>query len=239
MIIEATGHILGAFNSSLVQYVEKLFQSRNIQVLTGTVVHKVEANVATLSEGDKVKFGLMVWSTGIKQTLLIEQLPKGAADKHTRGGRLKIDGLLRVLQDGKPVHDGTIFAMGDCAGDSQKPLPALAQVASQQGSYLARTLNRHGLEATSKAKVDDSDVKTFKYEHLGSLASVGEWKGVYDSPSFGFDGEEDHGPPIRGILAFLLWRSAYWTKQVSLVNKMLIPMYWFKTMLFGRDISRF
>lgn len=44
---------------------------------------------------------------------------------------------------------------------------------------------------------------------------------------------------MKGFLAFLLWRAAYWTKQVSWVNRMLIPMYWFKSMLFGRDISRF
>ena len=46
-------------------------------------------------------------------------------------------------------------------------------------------------------------------------------------------------PPIKGFLAFALWRAAYWTKQVSIINKMLIPMYWFKSAVFGRDISRF
>jgi NADH dehydrogenase FAD-containing subunit len=44
---------------------------------------------------------------------------------------------------------------------------------------------------------------------------------------------------MKGFLAFLLWRAAYWTEQVSIVNKILIPMYWFKAFLFGRDISRF
>jgi len=44
---------------------------------------------------------------------------------------------------------------------------------------------------------------------------------------------------VKGVLAFLLWRAAYWTKQVSTVNKLMIPMYWFKSMIFGRDISRF
>jgi NADH dehydrogenase FAD-containing subunit len=47
------------------------------------------------------------------------------------------------------------------------------------------------------------------------------------------------GPPVKGFLAFALWRAAYWTKQVSMVNKMLIPMYWFKSWMFGRDISKF
>jgi NADH dehydrogenase FAD-containing subunit len=46
-------------------------------------------------------------------------------------------------------------------------------------------------------------------------------------------------PKVKGLLAFMLWRAAYWTKQVSLQNKMLILMYWFKSAVFGRDVSRF
>jgi NADH dehydrogenase FAD-containing subunit len=41
-IVEASGHILGTFHHALVTYVEKLFQSRNIDVLTGTGVQKIE-----------------------------------------------------------------------------------------------------------------------------------------------------------------------------------------------------
>lgn len=54
-----------------------------------------------------------------------------------------------------------------------------------------------------------------------------------------YSAESFDAPPVKGILAFLLWRAAYWTKQVSTVNKLMIPMYWFKSMIFGRDISRF
>lgn len=70
------------------------------------------------------------------------------------------------------------------------------------------------------------------------MASVGEWKGVYDSTNVAIDLAAG-APKIKGILAFFLWRAAYWTRQVSIANKVLIPMYWFKTILFGRDISRF
>lgn len=49
----------------------------------------------------------------------------------------------------------------------------------------------------------------------------------------------ENAPSVSGFTAFALWRSAYWTKQVSIVNKILIPMYWFKSAVFGRDISRF
>lgn len=238
-IIEASGHILSSFNASLVSYVEKLFKSRNIEVLTGTVVQKIKDNVAYLSDKSEVKFGMMVWSTGIKQVPLIEELPDTVVSKHSRG-RLKVDQCLRLLAPSPSsayVGNGNVFAMGDCAGDSNKPLPALAQVAAQQGIYVAKLLNDHGLAKATKTT--ETSLPPFKYQHFGSLASVGDWKGVFDSPSFEAGDTEVQAPPVQGLLAFILWRSAYWTKQVSIVNKILIPMYWFKCMIFGRDISRF
>eukprot|EP01040_Poterioochromonas_malhamensis_P003197 gene3197-3408_t len=246
-IIEMTDHILGAFSSSLVSYVEGLFKKRDIHLITGTSVKEVDGNVARLSNGEEISFGLMVWSTGIKQVSFVQSLSKDKIAKFPNG-RLKVDDYLRVLQPSSapdepsvPVNQGKVFALGDCAGNAHKPLPPLAQVASQQGKYIADVLNKHGITrvttvGTSKNPKDDV-VKAFSYAHLGSMASVGHWKGVYDSPHI--DALPEDVPPVKGILAFLLWRAAYWTRQVSWVNKILIPMYWFKAMIFGRDISRF
>jgi NADH dehydrogenase FAD-containing subunit len=44
---------------------------------------------------------------------------------------------------------------------------------------------------------------------------------------------------LSGRAAYFVWSSTYLTKQLSLQNMILIPMYWFKAMIFGRDISRF
>jgi NADH:ubiquinone reductase (non-electrogenic) len=47
------------------------------------------------------------------------------------------------------------------------------------------------------------------------------------------------GTKLKGYLSWFLWRSAYLTKTVSLKNKILIPIDWSKTFLFGRDITKF
>lgn len=44
---------------------------------------------------------------------------------------------------------------------------------------------------------------------------------------------------LYGRLAFLLWRSVYITKQVSLRNRVLILFDWLKARMFGRDTSLF
>eukprot|EP01038_Epipyxis_sp_PR26KG_P006913 gene6913-9466_t len=238
-IIEASGHILGSFKSNLVNYVEKLYASRRVEIITETTVKEVQGKVAILSSGSEIPFGLMVWSTGIKQIPMIQNIPNTDIAK-LPNGRLALDPFLRLLKDSKnnkPVGKGDVFALGDCAADQIKPLPQLAQVASQQGMYLAKTLN-----SSSLSEINEGKANPFKYQHLGSMASVGEWKGVYDSSNIDPAANNDNSmrpPAVQGFLAFILWRAAYWTKQVSLSNKMLILMFWFKSTVFGRDISRF
>eukprot|EP01032_Pedospumella_encystans_P012913 gene12913-14903_t len=266
-IIEATGQILGSFHAALVKYVEKLFASRAINMWLNTSVTGVEDGcIAVLDDGTRLPFGLMVWSTGIQQVPLVRNLPAAEFAKG-RGGRLLVDDQLRALagpdvqQDpllqtecAQLVGGGTVYALGDCACNKFLPLPALAQVAAQQGRYLARTMNENSMyfatasTAMQRGEVQKAaalrrslnngtvgDVRPFRYAHLGSMAFVGGWKGVVDTSNL--DGAE--GKPVKGFLAFLLWRAAYWTKQVSVVNKILIPMYWFKSWVFGRDVSSF
>ena len=55
-----------------------------------------------------------------------------------------------------------MYALGDCAAHHEKPLAMLAQVANQQGIYLAKKFNeKEGLP------------EVFKYKFLGSMASLG------------------------------------------------------------------
>ena len=99
----------------------------------------------------------------------------------------------------------------------------LAQVANQQGIYLAKCFN------------SKDDQTLFEYKFLGAMASLGTFKGVADLGPIvpGSAGK------LKGLIAFIAWRSAYWSKSVSITNKILIPMYWFKQYFFGRDISKF
>lgn len=141
-LVEASGHILGAFQGSLVGYVESLFRSRNIKVLTNTAVKAVDGNTAKLSDGSEISFGLMVWSTGVQQVEMVTKMDSAAVAK-SRNGRIEIDPGLRILSPRVPTDspsastlsqvlktNAAAFALGDCACDAKKPLPALAQVSS-------------------------------------------------------------------------------------------------------------
>ena len=91
--------------------------------------------------------------------------------------------------------DGSIFAIGDCTSTSYAPT---AQVASQQGAYLARVLaqfaKRDKLQSQLQANGADAEetekalskikLKPFHYSHQGSLAYVGSDKAIADLPFF-------------------------------------------------------
>ena len=206
VLIEAGKHLLGTFDGSLSNYVERLFQRRNITTMTGETVTRVNYNSVITGSGKEVRFGVCVWSTGNTALDMVRSLGLPLS----RDGRILVDDSLKVT--GK----NNVFALGDCAVSHSQPLAMLAQVANQQGKYLARTLNK-------------DQEKPFRYVFMGSMAQLGSWNAVADL----------NGPTVTGLAAFLAWRSAYWGYQVSVTNKILIPMYWFKSYWFGRDISKF
>lgn len=91
--------------------------------------------------------------------------------------------------------DGTIFALGDCTSTQYAPT---AQVASQQGVYLARLFKQLAkrdelLEQVAAAKQEGAsteslekqltkmeNLRPFHYSHQGSLAYIGSDKAIAD-----------------------------------------------------------
>ena len=61
----------------------------------------------------------------------------------------------------------------------------------------------------------------FVFHNMGSLAYLGDWQAVYDRTQ-----AETVKTKEAGRLAWLLWRSAYFTRTLSIRNKILVPMYW-------------
>lgn len=208
-LLEAAEQILNSFDAVLSEYTMRLFQRQRIEVRTGSLVTKVEKNSIVLKDGTIIPCGLMVWSTGVGPTSFVKNL---SFEKDRE--RLITDDFLRT------VSSGSVYALGDCATIRGKNLPATAQVAQQQGAYLAKAFRGMTLGRT---------VSQFRYKHLGMLAYVGSNRALADLASF----------KGRGFSTWLFWRSAYLTRLVSVKNKILVAFDWVKAFAFGRDISRF
>ncbi|CCG81216.1 Putative uncharacterized protein [Taphrina deformans PYCC 5710] len=151
----------------------------------------------------------------------------------------KLDGLFKQYDENKDgsLDMGELKSLLASIDKKLTSLPATAQRAHQQGNYLANKLNvlaRHR-EALEANELRDGDVdavvfKAFKYNHLGSLAYLGN-AAVGDLPGgYTFSG---------GLIAMYMWRSVYWSEQVSLRTRLLLAVDWCKRGIFGRDLSRF
>jgi NADH:ubiquinone reductase (non-electrogenic) len=125
-----------------------------------------------------------------------------------------------------------VFALGDCSANKQEPLPALAQVAEQQGKYLAHHLNQEAkARKNGQGAAKEPQLPPFKYKHLGSMATVGGASAVIDLTS-------SRGRiSWTGFTSWLAWRSAYLTRLGSFRNRLNVAVNWFVTLISGRDIS--
>ncbi|KAM0246592.1 hypothetical protein ACHAQJ_010175 [Trichoderma viride] len=259
-LIEALPNVLPMFSKTLIDYTENTLREEKIDIKTKTMVKRVtdktvEAEVSR-PDGSKerveIPYGLLVWATGNAVRPIVKDLAsKIAAQKDSRRG-LAVNEYL--------VVQGTrdIWAIGDCAVAGYAPT---AQVASQEGNFLARLFNNMAKteshegriqELSSKLNLESGnsaesaqeiellekqlkkirDVKPFKYSHQGSLAYIGSEKAVADVSWW--NGNLATG----GSLTYLFWRSAYLSMCFSPRNRVLVILDWLKSKAFGRDVSR-
>jgi NADH:ubiquinone reductase (non-electrogenic) len=119
--------------------------------------------------------------------------------------------------------DGTIFAVGDCTSTQYAPT---AQVASQQGAYIARTLKQlakrdslleqimavqkegGNTESLTKQLTKIEKLRPFHYSHQGSLAYIGSEKAIADLEFLHHKVRLLFGDGDRGLtnrIVFLRW----------------------------------
>jgi NADH:ubiquinone reductase (non-electrogenic) len=239
-LVEALPNVLPSFSRRLIDYTVSTFKESKIDIHTGTMVKGVSPTSVTLQLPDKsikeVPCGTVVWAAGNKPRQVVYDLMAKAPSAQTNKRGITIDDHLQMAGT-----DNTVFALGDCTATSYAPT---AQVASQQGAYLAgvfaQLAKRDALavqlgdvaEEEHAAALERIKIRPFNYSHQGSLAYIGSDKAIADLPIF--NGNFSMG----GVWTYLFWRSAYLSTLFSLRNRTLVATDWAKVKLFGRDVSR-
>ncbi|KJZ74081.1 hypothetical protein HIM_06530 [Hirsutella minnesotensis 3608] len=246
--------VLPMFDQNLASYATDMFRRQGIKVKTEHHLERIRREGDTLmlkirEEPRETGAGLVVWSTGLMQNPLTSKLlernvnlepgRQGHIARDPRTGAVVTDEHMRVqmqiqqpdaASSGQSTDDSVkrttttlpdVYAVGDCTAVQGQRYPATAQVASQQAAYLARQLN--------KGRADDATSPPFKFRNLGTMAYLGSWRAIHQSSA----------DELKGGAAWILWRTAYLTRSMSIRNKIMIPVYWLVTWIFGRDISRF
>ncbi|KAL3903980.1 MAG: hypothetical protein SGARI_005136, partial [Bacillariaceae sp.] len=175
VLIHGGSELVSQFDKELRKQGLRSLEKKGIEVILNTRVTEVKDGKVKLSqkvfdndgnvhgrEDSELPAGLTVWCAGTSPVAftdkLLAQLPEEARNKD---GRIKVDKWMRP-----PMPDnlmGSVFVLGDAAAFPEgskaiaydKTLPQTAQVAGQQGAYLARMLSRgYALDTTPPSLPD-------------------------------------------------------------------------------------
>lgn len=168
----------------------------------------------TQGDTERLQARTVLWAGGVAASPLGKTLADRTQAETDRGGRIKVSPQLTI--PGFP----NIYVVGDLAlslDKSGKPLPGVAQVAIQQGSFAAKTIVR-----TLQGK---RELPPFKYLDKGSLAVIGRWAAVADIFSV----------HLSGIIAWLVWATVHLMYLVQFQSRVLVFIHWaFQDLTFSR-----
>ena len=198
-LVEAGSRLLSGFSDDISAYAKARLERLGVQVRTGEAVEDVRPTAISVA-GQDVPVGLVIWAAGVTASPLAKQL--GETD---RAGRIAVDGTLSV-----PGREN-VFALGDLAvfaGEDEKPLPGLAQVAKQQGVHLGRSLAAH--------IASGEPLSPFRYNSRGNTAIVGRHAAVFEQGRF----------KVKGWFAWIAWAIIHVYLLVGFQHRFLVSMQW-------------
>lgn len=162
-ILEGAPRILAPLPEKLSIAAHSLLTQRGVNVKTKVRVASVSADAVCDTEGNRFPADLCVWAAGIEAPAFLADLGLPV----NRINQLVVDANMRS-------EDPNVFAFGDCAQVKwfeDKFLPARAQVAHQQASFLCAVLS-------ASLKGQPAPKQAFQFHDHGSLVSVGQSQGV-------------------------------------------------------------
>ncbi len=207
-LLEGTPRVLPTYPEDLSAKAEASLARLKVTTHTGVFVTNIDDRGVTIKaqDGAETKIGArtVIWAAGVKPSSFAGILERRAGAKLDRKGRVLVNPDCSV-----PGHPG-IFAIGDLAYFEQdgKALPGVAQVAMQQGAYVAKLIR----EREQKHK----PAPPFHYFDKGSLAVIGRASAVAQI-----------GPlHLSGLLAWLTWLFVHLMYLVEFSNRVLVFVQW-------------
>lgn len=199
ILVEAGSRILPTFPEKLARRAHKALNHLGVEVRTSAPVEAIDADGVTIA-GQRVASHTVIWSAGVAASPAGQWL--GA--QVDRGGRVLVNTDLSL-----PDHPN-IFIIGDTASLTQngRPLPGVAPVAMQQGSYVA--------ELIKQRVTTGGPERPFHYVDKGSLATIGRSYAIIDLK----------GLRLTGLLAWVLWLFIHIYYLIGFRNRLVTLFQW-------------
>jgi len=208
ILLDGAPRVLMTFPEDLAQKAAESLARLGVQVKTGIMVKDIDHDGVTVeSHGttDRLTSKTVIWAGGVTIPPLGRTLASRTKAETDRGGRIKVNPDLTV-----PNYPD-LYVVGDLAlasGRDGKPLPGVAQVAMQQGTYAAKAITR---------KVEGAKpLPPFKYFDKGELAVIGRAAAVANI----------FGRHLSGLPAWLVWAFVHLMYIVQFRSRLTVFIEW-------------
>lgn len=204
-LIEAGDRLLAGLSQESSQKAYEFLKSMGVDIQFGKMVTDYRDHKVIMKDGTEIPTRTFLWVSGIRANAM-----PGIDESHLgRGFRFKVDEFNRI----QGVED--VFAIGDqCLQTSDAAYPnghpQVAQVAIQQAKNLAKNLKKIANGA------DSSALTAFRYNNLGSMATIGRNKAVVEIGKF----------RSQGFFAWVLWLVVHLRSILGVKNKMMVLLNW-------------
>jgi len=208
-LVEGGPHVLATYPEDLSRSALEQLQRLGVEVLTSTMVTKIEPGVIYMGE-TPMKAAVILWAAGVAASPLGKKL--GAAVD--RAGRVLVQPDLSLAGHPEVFVIGDLAALNDSSG---KLLPGVAPVAILEGRFVAKVIRKEiEYSETSAMGREPAARKPFHYYDKGSLATIGRAAAVAE---FG----KIH---ISGFTAWLAWLFVHIFFLIGFQNRVLVFIQW-------------
>ncbi len=203
ILVENEDQILSEYPKDLQQQARKALTKLGITIQTGGKVADIKAGYVAIKEKDQdrqIATHTVLWAAGVRAVPLGRIIADAAGAEVDKQGRIKVQPDLTL-----PNHP-EIFVIGDLADfthQTGKSLPGVAQVAIQQGKYVADLISR---------RQKGERLPPFHYRDLGSMTTIGRASAVANI-----------GPVhLHGYIGWLVWLFVHLINLIAFQNRMLV-----------------
>ncbi|MGD0506719.1 MAG: NAD(P)/FAD-dependent oxidoreductase [Terriglobales bacterium] len=202
LLIEGGPRVLPAYSEELSRKAEAQLRHLGVEVRTSHLVTRIEPGVVWIGD-ERIPAPVVLWAAGVAASPLGRKLGVPV----DRAGRVLVQPDLSL-----PGHP-EVFVIGDLAAlndENGKMLPGVAQVAIQQGDWVAETIAR---------ALEHQPRRNFHYHDKGSLATIGRAAAVAQFGKFGkFE--------LSGYFAWLAWLFVHILFLIGFRNRLLVMIQW-------------
>ena len=205
-LIEAGDRLLAGLSQDSSKKAYDFLKSMGVDIQFGKMVTDYRDHKVIMKDGTEIPTRTFIWVSGIRANAM----PGISEDHLGRGFRFKVDQFNRI----PGLND--VFAIGDQCLQTTDPAypnghPQVAQVAIQQAKNLAKNIKR-----INEGHADDNSLTPFKYNNLGSMATIGRNKAVVEIGKF----------RSQGFFAWILWLVVHLRSILGVKNKMMVLLNW-------------